>query len=217
MNSHHTTRSTHTTFATMTDDPTSAVRPLAFLLLAAAVGLVLFVPTASAQDAPCAEVLENQSDVANGSSAPGGLLADAIGDQRDEIGNELDDDRFETRLANATSTRERARVVAEEVERIEANVSTVERCWGTNGTEPVANRSLDELDADERAILENHTRSLHERLNATRTEADRFPRSVRARHDVDARRLSSLERRVVAARNATERETEPTGGYIPFP
>lgn len=201
----------------MTDDPTSDVRPLAILLLAAVVGLVLLVPTASAQDAPCAEVLENRSDARNDSSAPGGLLADAIGDQRDEIGNELDESGFEARLQNATSTRERARVIAEEVDRIEANVSTVERCWGTNGTEPVANRSLDELDASERATLENYTRSLHDRLNATRTEADRLSRPVRVRHDVDARRLTALERRVLAARNTTADDTSTTDRRFPFP
>jgi len=116
----------------MTDDPTSDARPLALLLLAAAVGLVLFVPTASAQDVSCTELLENRSGVPNASSAPGGLLADAIGDQRDEIGNELDDG-FEARLDNATSARERTNVIAEEVERIEANVSTIERCWGPTG------------------------------------------------------------------------------------
>jgi hypothetical protein len=200
----------------MTDDPTSDARPLALLLLAAAVGLVLFVPTASAQDVSCTELLENRSGVPNASSAPGGLLADAIGAQRDEIGNELDDG-FEARLDNATSARERTNVIAEEVERIEANVSTIERCWGTNGTEPVANRSLDELNASERATLENHTASLRDRLNATRTEADRLPRSVRIRHDVDDRRLTALERRVVAARNATTSEESTTDDRFPFP
>ncbi|SFR89883.1 hypothetical protein SAMN05216559_0705 [Halomicrobium zhouii] len=200
----------------MTDDPTSDARSLALLLLAAAVGLVLFVPTASAQEASCTEVLENQSDVHNGSTAPGGLLADAIGDQRDEIGNELDEDGFEARLDNATSTRERARVIAAEVERIEANVSTIEQCWGTNGTEPVANRSLDELDASERATLENHTASLYDRLNATRNATDRLPRSVRSRHDVDARRLASLERRVLAVQNATTRSESAAADRFPF-
>lgn len=199
----------------MTDDPTSDARPLALLLLAAALGLVLFVPTASAQNVSCAEVLENRSDVHNASTAPGGLLADAIGDQRDEIGNEPDDE-FEARLENATSTRERARVIAEAVERIEANASAIERCWGTNGTEPVADRSLAEFDDDERARLENHTASLHDRLNATRTAADRLPRSARRSHDVDARRLRSLERRVLAVRNATDRAESSVDGRAPF-
>ncbi|MCU4800428.1 hypothetical protein OB920_08610 [Halobacteria archaeon HArc-gm2] len=200
----------------MTDDSTSDARPIALLLLAAAVGLVLLVPTASAQDVSCTEVLENQSDAHNASTAPGGLLADAIGDQRDEIGNEIDENGLEARLDNATSTRERARVIAAEVDRIEANVSTVERCWGTNGTEPAANRSLDELDDDERATLENHTHTLHDRLNATHVAADRLPRSVRRSHDVDARRLTSLERRVVAVRNATARAEPTTDDRFPF-
>lgn len=201
----------------MNGELTPDVKTLTFVLLAATMGLVLFVPTASAQEAACTDVLENRSTVHNASSAPGGLLADAIGDQRDEIGSELNDRWFDARLENATSTRERAGIVAEEVERIESNVSTLERCWGIDRSEGVADRSLGELDADERTTLENHTRSLHRRLNETRAEADRFPESLRDEYDLDAETLTSLERRVVAVRNATSREESRIDRPFPFP
>lgn len=200
---------------TMTDELTADVRTLAFLLVAIALGVLLFVPTASAQEAACTTVLENRTELANDSAAPGGLLAEAIGDQRDQIGSELDDDGFQARLENATSARERARVVADEVDRIESNLSTLERCWGVNGTEPEANRTLAELDEDEREALENYSRSLHARLNDTRTEADRLPVSLRDRHDLGTERLDSMEQRIRAARNETA--PEETTFEDPFP
>jgi hypothetical protein len=40
---------------------------------------------------------------------------------------------------------------------------------------------------------------------------------VRIRHDVDDRRLTALERRVVAARNATTSEESTTDDRFPFP
>lgn len=202
----------------MNDELTPDVKTLALVLVAVTTGFILFVPTASAQDASCTEVLENRTDQGTGSSAPGGLLADAIGDQRDEIGSALNDRWFDARLENATSSRERAEIVAEEVERIEANVSTLERCWGINRTERVADRSLAELDADEREVLQNHTRTLHRRLNETQAEVDRLPVSVRDAHDVDAETLASLERRLVAVRNATapQEASSATDGPFPF-
>ena len=201
----------------MNDEFASDVKPLGFVLLAAAIGLVLFVPTASAQEAACTDLLENRNDVTDASSGPGGLLADAIGDQRDEIGSELNDRWFDARLENATSARERAQIIADEVERIESNVSTLERCWGINRGERAADRSLSELDDDERAALENHTRSLHRRLNETRAEADRLPESLREEHDIDSETLSSLERRIVAVRNATAGEAATNDRPFPFP
>ena len=194
------------------------VRTLVFVLLAATMGLGLFVPTASAQGATCTDFLENRTGPSNASSAPGGLLADAIGDQRDEIGSELGDTWLDARLENATSTRSRARVVSEAVNRIETNVSTLERCLGIDRPRRTADRSQAELDADERPAVANYTRSLHRRLNATRAEADRLPDAVRDEYDVDAETLTSLERRVVALRNATDREAtaSTTGGPYPF-
>jgi hypothetical protein len=202
----------------MTDERTPDARTVA-VLLAVAAGFLLFAPTATAQQATCTEGLENHTNLSDAAATPGGLLADAIGDQREVIGSELNDRWFDARLENATSTRERARIVADEVDRIESNVSTLERCWGINRTERDANRTLEDLSDDERASLTNYTRSLHQRLNETRTEADKLPRSVRGDYDLDDEGLTSLEERILAVRNATERAgpSASPGGRAPFP
>lgn len=201
----------------MIDERTVDVRTLAIVLLAAAVGVLFLVPTASAQESSCQEILADRSDQSDGSGAPGGLLADAISDQRDEIGDELDSRSFRARLANATSAGERAAVVAAEVDRIEANLSTLEQCWGINHSEAEADRTLVELDDDERERLVNHALALRDRLNETRTEADRLPRSLRQANDVEAERFASLDQRILAVRNATAREESPNDRPFPLP
>lgn len=201
----------------MTGERTGDVRPLALVLVMTALGLSFLAPAVSAQEASCTDVLENGSAANGSAAAPGGLLADAIGDQRDEIGRGSANGTFEARLENATADRERARVVAEEVDRIAANVSALERCWGINRSERVATRSLSELDEGERLALENHTRALYGRLNRSQVAAEELPRSLREPHDVDEETLAALERRVRTVRNATAREAPATNRPFPYP
>ena len=190
-------------YFTMTHDPADAARPIAFVLLTAALGLVLFVPAASAQGATCTEVLTNESGRYASPAEPGGRLADAIGDQKREIGSALNDRWFDARLTNATSNRSRARIVATEVERVESNVSAIERCLGLNRSGWASDRRAPELDGDEREALSNRTRSLRERLSETQAEAERLPVGGRERHGLENETLVALERRIVAIGNAT--------------
>lgn len=209
----------------MNDESTGRARTLAVALLAVTLGVVLLASPAAAQEPACTEMLDNRTDENRSQSAPGGRLAAVIGDQRDSIGSALDDSPrndpwLDDRLANATTARERARIVADEARRIEGNVSTLERCWGANrsasnssewsvGSERRANETAVELGPERRDALENLTRSLHRRVNETRAEAEPLPAPLRREHGVDTESLDGLERRVVALRNVTDRTETP--------
>ncbi len=205
----------------MNDESTGHARTLAVALLAVTGGFVLLASPAAGQGhgAACIEMLENRTganatDANRTVSAPGGRLAAAIGNQREEIGSALNDsarnDRwFDDRLANATTARERAGIVADEAERIESNVTTLEGCWASNRSEPVSGERAVDLDPGQRDALANLTRSLHRRLNETRAEADGLPAPLREEYGVDEASLAALERRVVALRNHTARPETP--------
>lgn len=173
------------------------VRTDVIVILVVVTGALLFVSPASAQQPTCEEILDTRSTTPTG---PGGQLADAIGDQRSEIGSELDDRRFDAKLANATSDRESARIIANETERVEERLATLERCWGSNGTAGAADGGSAELDPGQRDALRNRTRSLQQRVNETRVEAGRLDRSLREAHGIDAAALTTLERRVESLR-----------------
>ena len=211
----------------MNDESIGTASGLAVVLSLAAVTLVLLASPASAQQTACTEVLGNQSEENRTQLAPGERLAGVIGSQRERIGSALNDRWFDARLANATTARQRADIVAAEVERIAGNVSTLERCLGVNRSRRTTDvdgraaglggRAVD-LDPARREALGNRTRSLHRRLNETQVEAGRLAASLRERHRIDAERLAALERRLVALRNVTERtETgaTPTGSTAP--
>ena len=170
-------------------------------------GTLLFVPLSSAQAPACQGILDTRNATPTG---PGGQLAEAIGNQGNEIGSELDDRRFESRLANATSDAERARIIAEEVDRIEKRLATLERCSGSNGTAGATAGSSVELNPGERDVLRNHTRSLQRRVNETQVEAARLDASLREAHGIDAQSLTALERRIESLRSDLDRSKGPS-------
>lgn len=183
----------------MNDEEPTTVRVATAVLLLVGAGALLLVPAASAQQTACDEVLDNRS---NTSSGPGGQLADAIGDQREEIENSLEDTWLDARLANASSDRERAEILSQEVERIEERITTIERCWWGDRTERETVGNVADLDARQIDYLWNRTRLLHRQLNETRSEAARLSTSLREGYDIDDETLEELEERVVALRTS---------------
>lgn len=163
------------------------------VLLVAVAGLLLLVPPASAQSAACNEIVETRS---NASSEPGEQLTDVIGDRNDKIGRALDDARFEARLANARSDRERARIVAERVTRLEERLSTLDRCWQSHLTARENGNRSAELNTTQIDSLQQEARSLHQRVNGSRAVATDLPPSLRERYGIDAETFDTLEQRV---------------------
>lgn len=178
----------------------------AIVLLVALVGLLLLVPTASAQSTACDEIVETRS---NASSEPGEQLTDVIGDRNDELGRELDDARFKARLANATSDRERARIVAERVTRLEERLSTLDRCWQSRLDARENGNGSAELNTTQIDSPQQQIRSLHQRVNGTRAAADRLPPSLRERYVIDTDTFDTLEQRVVTLRQTVDQSEDP--------
>lgn len=186
------------------------MRGTAPVLVLLAAGLVLgpAAAPAAAQENPCAPVVNGEGDA---SGQPGGQLSDAVQAQEDAIGTELDDRRFEARLANATSPAERAGVVADELDRIERRLTATEDCWARLRAESASNETVDAAAPPTLDALAREARALHRHLNRTAEAAAALPGDVRTQRGVDAMAIAALERRVVALRTEVDRVRERRG------
>lgn len=154
---------------------------------------------AAAQESACGTILDNATGTTTG---PGGQLADAIGNQGSDIGDELNDRWVEARLENASSDAARADILAAEADRIEARLNLTEQCLGTGQPTDGSDPTTRELTPRQVDALEREIRTLHRRINVTRNRSAEFSSFMRARHDIEPERFSALERRVIAARES---------------
>lgn len=150
--------------------------------------------------AACDAVLPGE---ANETAGPGGYLSDAIGAQGAALAAELDYRRFDARLANATSDRERAAIVAAERDRVRERVRAVERCWRNHQ----GGEADEAAELPPRRVAELHRQSvtLHWRVNETANRAASLPPERRAAHGIDDESFATLERRVVDLRTELNR------------
>lgn len=186
----------------MTREHRRVVRTATVAVLAVAAASVLLAPTASAQETACEEALETAGNL---SAEPGEQLADAIGDQREEIGGTPDDRRFDARLANATSNESRAEIVADEVDRVEDRLAALERCLTDYQSDAETDDAVDASDRSAVDALREQARALHRRLNETERAAERLPVTLREANDVEEERFEELERRIVELRDELAR------------
>lgn len=178
------------------------MRTRTIILATLAAGLLVggLTPTALAQGTTCEELLAGR---ANASASPGGQLAEAIGDRRQEIGTELNDRWFDARLANATSERERASIIAAEVDRIERRLGALEPCVGERPGG--AGGTAEDLSPEQVEELQQRALTLHRRVNETEVAAGQLPTALRTEYGINTQAITTLEQRVVSLRQSASR------------
>ena len=167
---------------------------VAFLTVLAMTIAVVPGAAAAQPDGACAP-----PDTATGSDGkvePGQQLAGVLGEQQSAVEGEIDDRGFEARLDDATSDRERAKVIAAELKAIVERLVTLEE---------TCEKLTSRLDADEigegtyrtrMGLLDARVDTVSCRLNRTEAAAAELPSDLRDEYGINETAFETVRERV---------------------
>lgn len=164
------------------------------LFLALALLSVAATGTAAAADDPC---MPSGDEPTNESvTTPGQQLAGVVGAQQSKVADQIDGRGLDAKLSNASTTEERAAVIAAEVERIEERTVDLEdRCLEL--TEKRENGTFDEGQYQTRVeTFEARTDALACHANRTAERAEPLPADVRDEYGINDTTFAAIDERI---------------------